>query len=130
MGSRAEQKARTRNALSHSWLRLIGDGANFALVDGSVRWVSDSIEFRACSRNGVNCWNAFDPGDARYEPVYGVYKRLGRRNDGLPIVEFCCRQAQSSPGGQPRCGPGYFAGRDDRCENHESRATRFRRLGE
>ena len=32
MGSRAEQKARTRNALIHSWLRLIGDGANFASV--------------------------------------------------------------------------------------------------
>ncbi len=32
MASRAEQKARTRNALIHSWLRLIGDGANFASV--------------------------------------------------------------------------------------------------
>lgn len=32
MASRAEQKARTRNALIRSWLRLIGDGANFASV--------------------------------------------------------------------------------------------------
>jgi AcrR family transcriptional regulator len=32
VASRAEQKARTRNALIHSWLRLIGDGANFASV--------------------------------------------------------------------------------------------------
>jgi len=32
MASRAEQKARTRNALINSWLRIIGGGANFASV--------------------------------------------------------------------------------------------------
>ncbi len=55
----------------------------FALADGSCRFISDTIEVRPCSLGGVSCWNFFRPGDARYEPVYGVYHRLARRNDGF-----------------------------------------------
>jgi len=42
-------------------------GANFAMLDGSVRFVSDAVEFKATG------------------PDYGIYQKLGMRNDGLVI---------------------------------------------
>ena len=61
----------------------------FAMVDGSVRFISDTIEIRPCrlqvQGRRRNCWAIFNPGDKRWEPVYGVYHRLARRNDGFPF---------------------------------------------
>jgi prepilin-type N-terminal cleavage/methylation domain-containing protein/prepilin-type processing-associated H-X9-DG protein len=70
-------------------------GANFALGDGSVRFVSNNIEFKSgtapgpCNANGVcNIANAHQPRDPNYMPVYSVYSRLGRRNDGFPVGDY------------------------------------------
>ena len=58
----------------------------FALADGSVRFVGDDVEVRPCSLGGVHCYDIFGGGDPRYEPVYGVYNRLARRNDGFTLA--------------------------------------------
>lgn len=67
-------------------------GVQFAMADGSVRFVSENIEFDVTScRNvggGRRCvWDVSMEGN----PNYGwltVYSRLARKNDGLPIGEF------------------------------------------
>jgi prepilin-type N-terminal cleavage/methylation domain-containing protein/prepilin-type processing-associated H-X9-DG protein len=62
-------------------------GANFALCDGSVRFIINNIEFRASSANAaLHDYDVHVPRDMRYSAgVYSVYSRLGRRNDGFPI---------------------------------------------
>jgi len=62
-------------------------GANFALCDGSVRFIINNIEFRATSANSaLHDYDVHVPRDNRYSAgVYSVYSRLGRRNDGFPI---------------------------------------------
>jgi prepilin-type N-terminal cleavage/methylation domain-containing protein/prepilin-type processing-associated H-X9-DG protein len=69
------------------------NGANFALGDGSVRFVSNNIEFKANSSTAasgkvVNVWDAHTPRHPDYQNAYGVYQKLGRRNDGFPVGDF------------------------------------------
>ena len=71
-------------------------GVHFCMGDGSVRFVSENIEFDGISCRRVNGRNrcvfhsaqqGFSPGSPNYAWV-NVYTRLSRRNDGFPIGEF------------------------------------------
>jgi prepilin-type N-terminal cleavage/methylation domain-containing protein/prepilin-type processing-associated H-X9-DG protein len=68
-------------------------GANFALADGSVRFVSNNIEYKVGTGRGlsgatVNTFDAHSPRNPEYAPIYSVYSRLGRRNDGFPVGDY------------------------------------------
>ncbi len=51
-------------------------GAQFAMVDGSVRFVSETI------------FSAADPADFYNRDYWGTYQRLQIRDDGLSIGAF------------------------------------------
>jgi prepilin-type N-terminal cleavage/methylation domain-containing protein/prepilin-type processing-associated H-X9-DG protein len=62
-------------------------GANFALCDGSVRFIINNIEFKPAT-GALHDYDIHLPKDPRYTNVYSVYSRLGRRNDGFPTGDF------------------------------------------
>ncbi|MCA9131095.1 MAG: DUF1559 domain-containing protein [Planctomycetales bacterium] len=55
-------------------------GSQFVYVDGSVHFISSSIDSRPDSLNGCNVFDV-----TPCEPVYGAYERLGRRDDGFVV---------------------------------------------
>jgi prepilin-type processing-associated H-X9-DG protein len=67
-------------------------GANFALADGSVRFIINNIEFRPFVAGAArHDYDFHIPKDKNYDPtsgVYSVYSRLGRRNDGFPVGDY------------------------------------------
>ncbi|WP_428306363.1 DUF1559 domain-containing protein [Lacipirellula sp.] len=64
-------------------------GVNFAMVDGSVRYISESIESTNRTWAQRNTPNANDPYDSgRNGLAYGVYQRLWSRADELLVGDF------------------------------------------
>ncbi len=57
-------------------------GAQFSYADGSVHFISQNIDWRPSSAGGCNVWDT-----SPCEPTYGVYQRLGRRNDGFVFAQ-------------------------------------------
>jgi prepilin-type N-terminal cleavage/methylation domain-containing protein/prepilin-type processing-associated H-X9-DG protein len=67
-------------------------GANFAMCDGSVKFIINNIEFKPFVANAaLHDYDDHIPKDPRYAApsgngqVYSVYSRLGRRNDGFAV---------------------------------------------
>jgi prepilin-type processing-associated H-X9-DG protein len=67
-------------------------GANFALCDASVRFITNNIDFTPFVPSAaLHDYDDHIPRDNRYSgspgqpKIYSVYSRLGRRNDGFPI---------------------------------------------
>jgi prepilin-type processing-associated H-X9-DG protein len=59
-------------------------GAQFGLADGSVSFISETIQHTAA--HWINNANAFDAPNGGVG--YGVYQRLYSIKDGLPIADF------------------------------------------
>lgn len=82
----------SNNGCGESFSSMHTGGVQWAMADGSVRFISENIEFvDSCVNNagGRRCvWHVFSPGDTRWEPAFYVYNRLSRRDDGFPIGEF------------------------------------------
>ncbi len=66
-------------------------GANFAMVDGSVRFIADSINSNTANIWGYDCFDETLITKAQNEltnPSRGIYQRLSTRADGLTIGDF------------------------------------------
>jgi prepilin-type processing-associated H-X9-DG protein len=70
--------SRTAFSSAHS-----GGGGHFLMVDGSARRIDDTVEYG-------NSPDQIDAGWGLVTPAtwYGVYQKLGDRNDSLPISEY------------------------------------------
>ncbi|NLF70154.1 MAG: DUF1559 domain-containing protein [Candidatus Anammoximicrobium sp.] len=63
-------------------------GANFALADGSIRFVNETIAFSRNGRPTTTSTLSTAAGNLAAAPGMGVYQHLGIRNDRQPIGEY------------------------------------------
>lgn len=63
-------------------------GANFCFADGSVHYLSETIESNSGGVSPANNGNHADFVQAAAQGLVGTYQLLGVRNDGQPVNEF------------------------------------------